>query len=145
MTYDPAGKRVLITGASSGIGAAMARGLAERGAVVGICARREDRLREVLADCLAHSPESRMWVIDLADLDAVAPFTTRAIEELGGLDLLIINAGIPKRRTVRAMRPDEVDSLMQINYLSPVRIMLAALPTLLDRGRQQGEPTHIVN
>ena len=145
MTYDPTGKRVLITGASSGIGAAMARGLAERGAVVGICARREDRLREVLADCLEHSPQSRMWVIDLADLDAVTAFTHRAIDELGGLDLLINNAGIPKRRTVRAMRPDEVDSLMQINYLSPVRIMLAALPTLLERGHQTGEPTHIVN
>ena len=126
MSYDPAGKRVLITGASSGIGAAMARGLAERGAVVGICARREDRLREVLNDCLEHSPQSRMWVVDLSDLDAVTDFTTGAIAELGGLDLLVNNAGIPKRRTIQAMRPDEVDTLMQINYLSPVRIMLAA-------------------
>ncbi len=145
MTYDPAGKRVLITGASSGIGAAMARGLAERGAVVGICARREDRLRAVLNDCMVHSPDSRMWVVDLSDLDAVTDFTTRAIADLGGLDLLINNAGIPKRRTIQAMRPDEVDTLMQINYLSPVRIMLAALPSLLASGREQDEPAHIVN
>ena len=78
-----------------------------------------------------------MWVVDLSDLDAVTDFTTGAIAELGGLDLLINNAGIPKRRTIQAMRPDEVDTLMQINYLSPVRIMLAALPTLVATGRDQ--------
>ena len=144
MAYDVKGKRVLITGASSGIGAAMARGLAERGASVGICARREDRLVQVLADCLVHSPDSRMWVVDLADLDTVGAFVQRAINELGGLDILINNAGIPKRRTIREMKPTDVDMLMQVNYLSPVRVMLAALPTLLERGSRD-QPTHIVN
>jgi len=145
MTFDPAGKRVLVTGASSGIGAAIARGFAERGAVVGICARREQRLAEVLADCRTHSPESRMWTVDLADLDGVTDFTRAAIDELGGLDVLVNNAGIPKRRLVVDMRPDEVDTLMAVNYLSPVRMVLAALPTLLARGRETGEPTHVVN
>jgi NAD(P)-dependent dehydrogenase (short-subunit alcohol dehydrogenase family) len=145
MAFDPTGKRVLITGASSGIGAALARGFAERGAVVGICARREQRLHDVLDDCRTHSPESQMWVVDLADLDGVTTFTQTAIDALGGLDVLVNNAGVPKRRLVRDMRPDEVDTLTAINYLSPVRVTLAALPTLLARGHETGEPTHVVN
>jgi NAD(P)-dependent dehydrogenase (short-subunit alcohol dehydrogenase family) len=99
----------------------------------------------VLDDCRVRSPDSRMWVVDLADLDGVTDFTHTAIEALGGLDVLVNNAGVPKRRLVRDMRPDEVDTLMTINYLSPVRLMLAALPTLLARGRETGEPTHVVN
>ena len=65
MAFEAAGKRVLITGASSGIGAALARRLAGHGAVVGLVARRSERLAEVLADCRETSPESTMWVADL--------------------------------------------------------------------------------
>src|SRR5579863_8112726 len=63
-----AGSRVLVTGASSGIGAALCRLLAERGATVGLVARRRERLEAVLAECAASSPESRLWVADLADV-----------------------------------------------------------------------------
>src|ERR1700677_5274181 len=71
MAIEVAGKRVLITGASSGIGAALARRLAGRGAVVGLVARRSERLAQVLADCCRTSPESTMWVADLGDTAAV--------------------------------------------------------------------------
>ena len=74
MAYSVAGKHVLVTGASSGIGAALAEGFAAAGATVGICARREDRLAEVLARVQEHSPESRMWTVDLADLDGLEAF-----------------------------------------------------------------------
>ena len=65
---------VLVTGASSGIGAATARAFAARGATVGICARREDRLAEVVADL----PDGKSWTVDLADLDAIEPFAAQA-------------------------------------------------------------------
>jgi NAD(P)-dependent dehydrogenase (short-subunit alcohol dehydrogenase family) len=136
---------VFITGASAGIGAALARGLAERGAVVGICARREDKLRAVLDDCRVHSPASQMWVVDLGELDGVSAFVERAIDELGGLDLLVNNAGIPKRRTVDRLTADEVDTVMRVNYLSPARVMLAALAPMLERARSQDAHAHIVN
>ena len=78
MAFSAAGKRVLITGASSGVGAALARALAGDGAIVGLIARRQDRLAEVLADCQKASPDSMLWVADLADtaaLGALAPFS----------------------------------------------------------------------
>jgi NAD(P)-dependent dehydrogenase (short-subunit alcohol dehydrogenase family) len=143
MSYSLAGKTVLVTGASSGIGASLARGLAERGAVVGICARREDRLAEVLAACRDVSPKSRMWVMDLADLTALEPFARTVEEELGGVDVLVHNAGIPKRRRVTALSPAEIEAVMAINYFSPVRLTLALLPAMLARG--DGRIVHIAS
>jgi NAD(P)-dependent dehydrogenase (short-subunit alcohol dehydrogenase family) len=128
------GSRALVTGASAGIGAALAVGLAEQGAVVGICARREDRLAEVLERCRDHRPECRSWAVDLADLDAVAAFADQADDELGGIDLLVNNAGMPKRRRVDDLTVDEVDAVMALNYLSPVRLILTLLPRMVDRG-----------
>jgi NAD(P)-dependent dehydrogenase (short-subunit alcohol dehydrogenase family) len=125
---------VLVTGASSGIGAGLARGFAADGHTVGICARRKDRLEEVLADCQQTAPDSRKWVIDLSDLDAVGPFAEQADDELGGIDLLINNAGIPKRRHALQLTPDVVDDVMAINYSSPVRLTLALLPRMIKRG-----------
>jgi NAD(P)-dependent dehydrogenase (short-subunit alcohol dehydrogenase family) len=133
MGYDIAGRKVLVTGGSSGIGAALAEGFAERGAVVGICGRRTERLEEVLDRVRAHSPESRAWTVDLADLAAVADFAARADDELGGIDVLVNNAGIPKRRWAWDLTPEVVEQVMAINYLSPVRLTLALLPKLVER------------
>jgi len=140
MTGLLSGRKALITGASSGIGADLARGFSAAGATVGICGRREDRLTEVLAECRAHAPDSRMWVVDLSRLDEVAAFAHRADDELGGIDVLVNNAGIPKRRHVRSLSIAEVDAVMAINFLSPVRLTLALLPRLLERGE-----SHVVN
>jgi short-subunit dehydrogenase len=81
-----------------------------------------------------------MWAVDLSQLDEVAAFATAADEELGGIDVLVNNAGIPKRRHVNALSVAEVDAVMAINYLSPVRLTLALLPRMLERGGG-----HIVN
>ncbi|MEA2202461.1 MAG: hypothetical protein QOI89_3077, partial [Solirubrobacteraceae bacterium] len=77
-----AGKRVLLTGASSGVGAALARAMARDGSIVGLIARRRDRLAEVLADCREHSPDSKMWVADLADSASVGPLAQQAWDGL---------------------------------------------------------------
>lgn len=133
MTYNLAGKHVLVTGASAGIGAALAEGFARRGATVGICARRTDQLNEVLARCQVHAPESRAWTVDLADLDGLDAFAKQASNELGGIDVLVNNAGIPKRKPVFDLNPDIVESTMRINYFSPVRLTFALLDEIIAR------------
>jgi short-subunit dehydrogenase len=134
MAIDVNGQRVLVTGASSGIGAGLAEEFARRGAIVGICARRQDRLDEVLARCRAHSPESRRWVCDLSRPDEVDRLAADALAELGGVDVLVNNAGIPKRRHVTKLDMATVESVMAINYFSPVRLTLALLPHMVERG-----------
>jgi short-subunit dehydrogenase len=79
VAFSAAGKHVLITGASSGVGAALARKLAKDGAIVGLIARRRDRLAEVLAECQNASPDSTMWVADLADSASIGPLAQQAL------------------------------------------------------------------
>ena len=129
-----AGARVLLTGASSGIGAATARLLAQRGATVGIVGRRADLLAEVLVDCRRYQPGSRMWAADLGDLDRAESLVDEAWQAFGGVDVLINNAAIPKRRAVTALTPDEVEQTMRVNFLAPARMTLRVLPRMLAGG-----------
>jgi short-subunit dehydrogenase len=134
MADDLSGCRALVTGASSGIGAGLAEALAARGATVGICARRGDRLAEVVGRCMHYTPDSRMWVVDLADPDEVDRLAVDVSDAFGGVDLLVNNAGIPKRRHVTALDIETITSVMHINYLSPMRLTMALLPQMLARG-----------
>jgi short-subunit dehydrogenase len=131
---DLAGAPILVTGASSGIGAALARLLAERGAVVGLVGRRDDRLQAVLADCLAHGDGHRSWTADLGDLDRAEQVALEAWDAFGHLAVLVNNAAVPKVRDVRRLSAADLDEATRVNYLSPVRMTLAVLPRMLERG-----------
>jgi short-subunit dehydrogenase len=130
------GQRVLITGASAGIGAATAWALAAEGASLGLAARRAELLAAVGKDCeQAGAPDVRVYPVDLSDITAAEQLALRADDELGGVDAVVNNAGIPKRLNVRKLPYDDVEHVMRVNYLSPVRIMLALIPRMIDRGR----------
>jgi short-subunit dehydrogenase len=131
------GSKILVTGASSGIGAALAPILAERGATVGIVARRADRLAEVLERCRAFAPESRLWAADLGDLERAEQVAIEAWDAFGGLDVLVNNAAIPKRTRVTDLTAHDVQHVMDVDFHSPVRMGLALLPRMLERGRGQ--------
>lgn len=123
----------MVTGASSGIGAAVARELAARGNTVALVARRAGRLDEVLADCRHGAPASARWAADLSDPDAAADLALEIWDHFGGLDVVVNNAAVPMRRHVTRLTMTEVERTMRINYFSPVAISLAVLPRMLER------------
>ncbi len=129
------GARFLVTGASSGIGAALAPQLAAKGATVGVVARRAERLEQVVEQCRAHTPGSTSWAADLGDVERAQQVVLEAWDAFGGLDCLVNNAAIPKRTPVPRLDLDQVDTVMQVNFRSPVAMTLAVLPRMLDRGR----------
>src|ERR1700761_9078290 len=91
-------KTILITGASSGLGAGMAREFAARGRDLALCARRTERLDELKAELLAKHPGIRVSVraLDVNDYEQVFTVFRAFAEEFGGLDRIIVNAGIGK-------------------------------------------------
>ena len=129
--------KVVVTGASSGIGAATAVAFAEAGHTVGIVARRADRLAEVAERC---GPGTRTWSADLGELDRLDALAATIDAELGGVDVLVNNAGVPKRKRVLNMTAEDVEGVMALNYFSPVRLTLAFLPRMVERGSG-----HVVN
>ncbi len=128
------GSTILVTGASSGIGAALAAQLAAAGARVGIVARRADRLESVLAECRATSPDSEMWVADLSDLGAAEDVARACEQQFGHVDALVNNAAIGKRKLVQTLTPEDIDLTMRTNFTSPIRMATVLLPQMLARG-----------
>lgn len=130
---DLLGSTVLLTGASSGIGAALAPMLAAKGATVAITGRRADKLDEVLASCRSHVGGCEAFVVDLGDRSAVEALPARVEAAVGPIDVLVNNAGTPKRRAVQEIAFDAVASTMAVNFEAPVLLTLALLPGMLER------------
>jgi short-subunit dehydrogenase len=126
-------RTVLVTGASSGIGAALAEVLAGRGDTVALVARRADRLDAVLAACRETSPASERWAADLSDPTDAAALALAIWDHYDGIDVVVNNAGAPMRRHASQLTMAEVERTMAINYFSPVAITLALLPRMLAR------------
>jgi short-subunit dehydrogenase len=128
------GSTILVTGASSGIGAELAPQLAGRGATIGVVARRADRLEEVLERCREHAPESRMWTADLGDLERAEALALRAWDAFDHLDCLVNNAAIAKRKHTLDLTLEDVHHTMDVNFFSPIRMAMALLPRMQAQG-----------
>ncbi|MCW2554018.1 MAG: hypothetical protein JWR78_3799 [Mycobacterium sp.] len=139
---DPAGKRILITGASSGIGEAGALKLARAGARVIVVARRQELLDSVVDRITAEGGDATAHACDLSDFDEVDALVATVDERFGGVDVLINNAGRSIRRPLAESleRWHDVERTMQLNYYSPLRLIRGFAPGM--RERRDG---HIVN
>ncbi|MFC7362643.1 SDR family NAD(P)-dependent oxidoreductase [Nocardioides astragali] len=137
-----AGRTVLVTGASSGIGEATARAAAARGAHVVLVARRETELERVRGEIEASGGRASSYVADLSDLDAIDSLVERVLAEVGTVDYLVNNAGRSIRRSLDLSydRFHDFERTMAINYFGPVRLTMGLLPSM----RAQGFG-HVVN
>lgn len=135
-----AGRTAFLTGAAAGIGRALARALAAAGCHLFLVDRDADGLQRLQDELSGSGVTVRSVVCDLADAVSVDRVVMRALEQTGGIDLLINNAGVCCYGPTDQMTQAQWDWLMSINLLSPIRITQALLPHLLLR-----EDPHIVN
>jgi short-subunit dehydrogenase len=127
------GTTALVTGASSGIGAALARDLAAAGASVALVARRAERLRELAATL----PGGRAVVFpcDLRDPEAVAATVAAARARLGPIDLLVSNAGVGRYLPFLETGPEDTAAILETNLLGTLAMARAVLPEMVARRR----------
>ncbi len=124
-------KHVVVTGASSGLGAAMARHYARKGYHITLAARREVLLEELAAEL-----DTRTFVrpSDLSDLTQCEALINDAVEALGPVDVLINNAGVQYVEPTVGVSPERGERLMTIDLLAPMRLIHHVLPDMLERG-----------
>jgi short-subunit dehydrogenase len=129
---DP--RRVLVTGASRGLGAALARGLAARGHPLLLVARDEAQLAQRAAECNATGARATSCAADLADPDACERVAQAAQQALGGIDVLINNAGIGPYRPFTDNTAADIVRIVALNLTAPMLLARALLPGMLARG-----------
>ncbi|PRQ05823.1 putative oxidoreductase SadH [Enhygromyxa salina] len=130
------GKVIWITGASSGIGEALALELAARGANLVLSARRETLLERVRERC-ERAKDHMVVPLDLSAPETAAAATAEVLARHGRIDILINNGGISQRGTVADTELDVDRRIMEVNYLGTVALTKAALPSMLERGAGQ--------
>jgi NAD(P)-dependent dehydrogenase (short-subunit alcohol dehydrogenase family) len=137
-----AGKVVLITGGSSGIGLATAHKFAEAGATTIICGRDQDKLDEACKDAKEKGYTFVAYSVDIADMADCDRFVKQLTEEHGAVDFLINNAGRSIRRAIEASydRFHDYERTMQLNYFGCLRVTMGFLPGMV--AKKKG---HIVN
>jgi NAD(P)-dependent dehydrogenase (short-subunit alcohol dehydrogenase family) len=137
-----AGKVVLVTGGSSGIGLAAAHKFAEAGAVTVICGRDQDKLDEACAEAKARGYSFVAYPADLADMADCDRFVAQLIADHGGVDFLINNAGRSIRRAIEGSydRFHDFERTMQLNYFGCLRVTMGLLPGMV--AKRKG---HVVN
>jgi uncharacterized protein len=129
-----AGSRVVVTGASRGIGAELTSRLAQKGARVALVARSSDAIAKLAADLGGDA-----YPADLADAAAIEPLV-RAIEADGPIDVLVNNAGVDLTGALNDLAPERISELLAINLLAPMLLSRAVIPAMRARGRG-----HIMN
>ncbi|HEV2914334.1 MAG TPA: SDR family NAD(P)-dependent oxidoreductase [Pyrinomonadaceae bacterium] len=137
MQGDWGEKVVLITGASSGIGRSLARELAGRGATLGLLARREDALREIVSEAEQAGGKAIALPVDVRDEEAVRAAAEELRDRFGHIDVLIANAGIGPTTGAKDLRAAEVAEVININLLGAVNSVTAVMPSMIERGQGQ--------
>ena len=124
----------MVTGASSGIGAGLAQAMARRGARVALVARRRERLEQVAAGIEAEGGTALVLPCDVGRRDEVEATARAVVEQLGRIDVLVNNAGYNRHVLFKDHEVEDVERMMQVNYMSVVYWTKAALPAMRAQG-----------
>lgn len=129
------GKTIFLTGASSGIGEALAVALAKKRTILGLVARREDMLNQLAAKCESAGGTARVFVCDVVDSPALHAAADKFRDEFGHIDIMIANAGIGGNdEATRGYEPEAVKKIIDVNLLGAVNSIHAVVPHMLERG-----------
>ena len=128
--FSLAGKKALVTGATGGIGEAIAAQLAAQGATVALSGTREAKLKEVAA---AISGETLIMPCNLGDGEAIAALVSEAESQMGAIDILVCNAGITKDNLAMRMKDEEWDQVLDINLKASFKLNRAVLKGMMKR------------
>lgn len=128
-------RTAFITGASSGIGAALARHLAAEGITVALAARREDPLQQLADEIAAAGGTASIYPLDVSDPETTEATVRRADDALGGLDLVIANAGVAPSRWSGKLRWADCSNALAVNVAGATATLTAVLPRMVERKR----------
>jgi NAD(P)-dependent dehydrogenase (short-subunit alcohol dehydrogenase family) len=142
-TIDLAGRIVVITGGSRGLGLVLARALVTRGAQVAICARDADELARARQDLEQLGGKVFSALCDVTDRDDVLRFIAAVEDEVGAIDVLINNAGTLQVGPIDLLTEDDFEQALAVNLRGPLRAMLAVLPAM--RRRKFGRIVNIAS
>ena len=131
-------KKILLTGASSGIGEGLALALAKKGAVLGLVARRAGLLEELAGKCEKAGGTARGYPADVTDPSAIEEAFQQFIHEFSTIDIMIANAGVGGNdEATRTYHPPSVQKVIDINLMGAVNAVHAVLPKMLEQGHGQ--------
>ncbi|MEL7085377.1 MAG: SDR family oxidoreductase [Cyanobacteria bacterium J06597_1] len=134
MSFDLAGKVVLVTGASSGIGKALALDVASRGAKVVVAARREQKLQAVVDDIVGKGGEAIAIPTDMADTQQVEALAQKALDSCGRVDVLVNNAGYGQMGPIESIGDDAVRQQFDVNVFGLLALTRALVPQMREVG-----------
>ena len=123
-------KVVWITGASSGIGEALAYAFYEEGAHLVLSARRKDELERVMSECKNGNGEVHVVPLDMSQTEKIAEASNMVLDRLSAVDILVNNAGIAQRSTVLDTKLHIYQKIMEVNFFGAVAITKAVLPSM---------------
>jgi NADP-dependent 3-hydroxy acid dehydrogenase YdfG len=128
------GRRAIVTGASSGIGAATARAFASEGAAVALGARRADRLQDLAKEIESGGASAHALEVDITDEQATRAFVATAAEQMGGLDILVNNAGVMLLGAIEGADSEQWRRMVEVNVLGLMYATDAAMPLIREAG-----------
>lgn len=126
-------KVVFLTGASSGIGEALAVALAEKGAILGLLARRENLLKSLAEKCESGGGKARIFACDVSNEKGVTEAAQSLMNEFGKVDILICNAGIGGSAHAKDLTNDLVRKVIDVNLMGAVYAVTSVLPKMIER------------